>query len=175
MDSSKTYHIHTQFSFVEHMENGVSESLEISKKTTIKICTLSIVCFLWCYFMLLGMAMHRRKLFMSVWNIWHHLLVCRFCNILVPSICQYALEKCLSASDASLSSIAALPNMLETVSNKILEHITQQCLVCYDAGVPCAARQVCDEPLSLIFPFQVSLFPNCWLQATKLAGPSWPK
>ncbi|RRT64901.1 hypothetical protein GW17_00058898 [Ensete ventricosum] len=50
--------------------------------------------------------------------------------------------------------MAALPVMLETVSNKILEHITQQCLVCYDTGVPCAARQICDDPLSLIFPFQ---------------------
>lgn len=55
-------------------------------------------------------------------------------------------------------SVAALPIMLETLSNKILEHIAQQCLVCYDTGVPCAARQVCDDPLSLIFPFQVSLY-----------------
>ncbi|WOL18363.1 hypothetical protein Cni_G27158 [Canna indica] len=63
--------------------------------------------------------------------------------------------------DLSKGAFAALPIMLETVSNKILEHITQQCLVCYDAGVPCAARQVCDDPLSLIFPFQEAEAARC--------------
>ncbi|CAL9149622.1 uncharacterized protein LOC103974793 isoform X1 [Musa acuminata AAA Group] len=63
--------------------------------------------------------------------------------------------------DLSKGAFAALPVMLETVSNKILEHITQQCLVCYDTGVPCAARQICDEPLSLIFPFQEAEAARC--------------
>ncbi|RZS15237.1 hypothetical protein BHM03_00047055 [Ensete ventricosum] len=63
--------------------------------------------------------------------------------------------------DLSKGAFAALPVMLETVSNKILEHITQQCLVCYDTGVPCAARQICDDPLSLIFPFQEAEAARC--------------
>ncbi|CAL9082667.1 unnamed protein product [Musa acuminata var. zebrina] len=63
--------------------------------------------------------------------------------------------------DLSKGAFAALPIMLETVSNKILEHITQQCLVCYDTGVPCAARQVCDDPMSLIFPFQEAEAARC--------------
>ncbi|XP_027338563.1 uncharacterized protein LOC113852475 isoform X2 [Abrus precatorius] len=49
---------------------------------------------------------------------------------------------------------AALPVMVETLSRKILEHITDQCLVCCDVGVPCNARQECSDPSSLIFPFQ---------------------
>ncbi|KAJ8498355.1 hypothetical protein OPV22_008907 [Ensete ventricosum] len=63
--------------------------------------------------------------------------------------------------DLSKGAFAALPIMLETVSNKILEHITQQCLVCYDTGVPCAARQVCCDPMSLIFPFQEAEAARC--------------
>ncbi|XP_042379099.1 uncharacterized protein LOC121971752 [Zingiber officinale] len=63
--------------------------------------------------------------------------------------------------DLSKGAFAALPIMLETLSNKILEHIAQQCLVCYDTGVPCAARQVCDDPLSLIFPFQEAEATKC--------------
>lgn len=51
--------------------------------------------------------------------------------------------------------MAALPVMVETVSNKILEHITEQCLICCDVGVPCGARQACNDPSALIFPFQV--------------------
>lgn len=51
---------------------------------------------------------------------------------------------------------SALPVMVENVSKKILEHITEQCLVCCDVGVPCNARQACEDPSSLIFPFQVS-------------------
>ncbi|GFP95327.1 ubiquitin carboxyl-terminal hydrolase 12 [Phtheirospermum japonicum] len=47
-----------------------------------------------------------------------------------------------------------LPVMVETVSRKIHEHITEQCLVCYDVGIPCSARKDCNDPLSLIFPFQ---------------------
>ncbi|KAL6583792.1 hypothetical protein OROMI_003081 [Orobanche minor] len=31
--------------------------------------------------------------------------------------------------------------MVETVSRKIQEHITEQCLICYDVGIPCSARQ----------------------------------
>lgn len=52
---------------------------------------------------------------------------------------------------------AALPVMVETVSRKIQEHITDQCLICYDVGVPCGARQDCQDPVALIFPFQASL------------------
>ncbi|URE15670.1 DUF4206 domain containing protein [Musa troglodytarum] len=63
--------------------------------------------------------------------------------------------------DLSKGTFSALPVMLETVSHKILEHITQQCLVCYDTGVPCAARQICDDPLSLIFPFQEAEAARC--------------
>lgn len=47
--------------------------------------------------------------------------------------------------------------MVETVSKKILVHITEQCLICCDVGVPCCARQACDDPSSLIFAFQVSI------------------
>jgi hypothetical protein len=51
--------------------------------------------------------------------------------------------------------MAGLPVMVETVSRKITEHITEQCLVCCDVGVPCGARQACNDPSALIFPFQV--------------------
>ncbi|KAF9605249.1 hypothetical protein IFM89_015141 [Coptis chinensis] len=53
-----------------------------------------------------------------------------------------------------LCEYTALPIMVETVSTKILEHITQQCLVCCDVGIPCGARHACKDPSSLIFPFQ---------------------
>ena len=52
---------------------------------------------------------------------------------------------------------AALPVMVETLSRKILEHITDQCLICCDVGDPCNARQDCSDPSSLIFPFQVCI------------------
>ncbi|OEL23682.1 Pleckstrin homology domain-containing family M member 3 [Dichanthelium oligosanthes] len=65
--------------------------------------------------------------------------------------------------DLSKGAFAALPVKAQTISNKILEHITEQCLVCYDAGVPCAARQACDDPLSLIFPFQEDEATKCGL------------
>ncbi|CAN1179686.1 Pleckstrin homology domain-containing family M member 3 [Linum perenne] len=62
----------------------------------------------------------------------------------------------------SLSSLdAALPVMVETVSAKIREHITEQCLVCCDVGIPCGARQACDDTSSLIFPFQESEIERC--------------
>lgn len=54
-----------------------------------------------------------------------------------------------------MTSNAALPVMVETISRKILEHIAEQCLICCDVGIPCNARQACDDPSSLIFPFQV--------------------
>ncbi|KAL9272816.1 Pleckstrin homology domain-containing family M member 3-like protein, partial [Drosera capensis] len=56
--------------------------------------------------------------------------------------------------DLSKGAFAALPVILDTVLKKIEEHITEQCLVCCDAGIPCGARQACDDPSSLIFPFQ---------------------
>ncbi|KAJ4840204.1 hypothetical protein Tsubulata_002955 [Turnera subulata] len=59
--------------------------------------------------------------------------------------------------DLSKGAFAALPVMVETVSSKILEHITEQCLVCCDVGIPCNARQACSDPSSLIFPFQVDI------------------
>ncbi|KAF9626675.1 hypothetical protein IFM89_038770, partial [Coptis chinensis] len=49
----------------------------------------------------------------------------------------------------------------ETVSTKILEHITQQCLVCCDVGIPCGARHACKDPSSLIFPFQEDEVERC--------------
>ncbi|XP_020584455.1 uncharacterized protein LOC110027394 [Phalaenopsis equestris] len=63
--------------------------------------------------------------------------------------------------DLSKGPFAALPIMVENISNLILEHITQQCLVCYDSGVPCAARQACYDPSSLIFPFQEAEAEKC--------------
>ncbi|OVA20745.1 Phox homologous domain [Macleaya cordata] len=63
--------------------------------------------------------------------------------------------------DLSKGAFAVLPVMLETVSRKILEHITQQCLVCCDVGVPCGARQACEDTSSLIFPFQESEVDRC--------------
>lgn len=65
--------------------------------------------------------------------------------------------------DLSKGAFAALPVKVLTISNRILEHITEQCLVCYDGGVPCAARQACDDPLSLIFPFQEDEATKCSL------------
>ncbi|EES00906.1 uncharacterized protein LOC8078585 isoform X1 [Sorghum bicolor] len=65
--------------------------------------------------------------------------------------------------DLSKGAFAALPVKVQTISNRILEHITEQCLVCYDSGVPCAARQACDDPLSLIFPFQEDEATKCSL------------
>lgn len=63
--------------------------------------------------------------------------------------------------DLSKGAFAALPVMLETVSRKILEHITEQCLICCDVGVPCGARQACNDPSSLIFPFQEDEVEKC--------------
>lgn len=60
--------------------------------------------------------------------------------------------------DLSKGAFAVLPMMVENVSRRILEHITEQCLVCCDVGVACGARQACDDPSSLIFPFQVSTY-----------------
>ncbi|KAL6964404.1 hypothetical protein U1Q18_035459 [Sarracenia purpurea var. burkii] len=59
--------------------------------------------------------------------------------------------------DLSKGVFAVLPAMVDTVARKILEHITEQCLVCCDVGVPCNARQACDDPSCLIFPFQVCI------------------
>lgn len=61
-----------------------------------------------------------------------------------------------------INTLAALPVMVETVSRKILEHITEQCLICCDVGVPCSARQACNDPSALIFPFQVGFCSVQW-------------
>ncbi|KAL7191939.1 hypothetical protein ACSBR2_023921 [Camellia fascicularis] len=63
--------------------------------------------------------------------------------------------------DLSKGAFAALPVVVDTVSSKILEHITEQCLICCDVGVPCNARQACDDPSSLIFPFQEGEIERC--------------
>ncbi|KAJ3691630.1 hypothetical protein LUZ61_020794 [Rhynchospora tenuis] len=63
--------------------------------------------------------------------------------------------------DLSKGVFAGFPVMVERLHKKIEEHITQQCLVCYDAGVPCAARNSCHDPLSLIFPFQETEAQKC--------------
>ncbi|RDX71425.1 Differentially expressed in FDCP 8-like B, partial [Mucuna pruriens] len=63
--------------------------------------------------------------------------------------------------DLSRGVFAALPVMVETVSRQILEHITDQCLICCDVGVPCNARQDCSDPSSLIFPFQEDDIKRC--------------
>ncbi|KAI9087552.1 hypothetical protein K1719_030422 [Acacia pycnantha] len=63
--------------------------------------------------------------------------------------------------DLSKGAFAALPGKLETVSRKILKHITDQCSICCDVGVPCSARQDCCNPCSLIFPFQEDEIERC--------------
>ncbi|KAL5816254.1 hypothetical protein ACOSQ3_024632 [Xanthoceras sorbifolium] len=63
--------------------------------------------------------------------------------------------------DLSKGPFAALPVMVENVSRKILEHITEQCLICCDVGVPCSARQACNDPSSLIFTFQEGEVERC--------------
>ncbi|KAJ1692295.1 hypothetical protein LUZ63_008993 [Rhynchospora breviuscula] len=63
--------------------------------------------------------------------------------------------------DLSKGVFAGFPVMVERLHKKIEEHITQQCLVCYDAGVPCAARNSCHDPFSLIFPFQETEAQKC--------------
>lgn len=63
--------------------------------------------------------------------------------------------------DLSKGIFAALPVMVETISKKIVDHITDECLICYDVGVPCGARQACDDPSSLIFPFQEGEVERC--------------
>ncbi|KAL2515324.1 Phox (PX) domain-containing protein [Forsythia ovata] len=63
--------------------------------------------------------------------------------------------------DLSKGVFSALPVMVETVFRKIQEHITEQCLVCYDAGIPCSARLACNDPSSLIFPFQEGDIEKC--------------
>lgn len=63
--------------------------------------------------------------------------------------------------DLSKGVFAVLPVMVDTISRKILEHITEQCLVCCDVGVPCNARLACDDPSSLIFPFQEGEIERC--------------
>uniref|UniRef100_A0A1J3DVH1 Pleckstrin homology domain-containing family M member 3 n=1 Tax=Noccaea caerulescens TaxID=107243 RepID=A0A1J3DVH1_NOCCA len=63
--------------------------------------------------------------------------------------------------DLSKGPFAALPAIVETVRRKILEHITEQCLVCCDVGISCNARQACDDTSSLIFPFQEDDVKKC--------------
>ncbi|KAK6249515.1 hypothetical protein SCA6_003520 [Theobroma cacao] len=63
--------------------------------------------------------------------------------------------------DLSKGAFAALPVMVETVSRKIQEHIVEQCLICCDVGIPCSARQSCNDPSSLIFPFQEGEIEKC--------------
>lgn len=63
--------------------------------------------------------------------------------------------------DLSKGVFAALPVMVETISRKILEHISEQCLICCDVGIPCNARQACDDPSSLIFSFQEEEIERC--------------
>ncbi|KAL8457842.1 hypothetical protein ACS0TY_035637 [Phlomoides rotata] len=63
--------------------------------------------------------------------------------------------------DLSKGVFSALPVMVETISRKIELHITDQCLICYDVGIPCSARQDCQDPLSLIFPFQAKETKKC--------------
>lgn len=63
--------------------------------------------------------------------------------------------------DLSKGAFSALPVMVETVSRKILEHITEQCLICCDVGVPCNGRQACNDPSSFIFPFQEGEVDRC--------------
>ncbi|KAK1280019.1 hypothetical protein QJS04_geneDACA002798 [Acorus gramineus] len=63
--------------------------------------------------------------------------------------------------DLSKGAFAGLPIMIENIASTILEHITQQCLVCYDSGIPCSARQACEDPSSLIFPFQEDEVVRC--------------
>ncbi|XP_021733603.1 uncharacterized protein LOC110700378 isoform X1 [Chenopodium quinoa] len=64
-------------------------------------------------------------------------------------------------NDLSKGAFAALPAILEAVSKKIQEHITELCLECCDLGVSCGARQACDNPSSLIFPFQEEEIQRC--------------
>ncbi|XP_048443825.1 uncharacterized protein LOC125467855 [Pyrus x bretschneideri] len=63
--------------------------------------------------------------------------------------------------DLSKGAFAVLPVILETALRKILDHITEQCLICCDVGVPCGARQACSDPSSLIFPFQEDEIERC--------------
>ncbi|XP_027169104.1 uncharacterized protein LOC113768807 [Coffea eugenioides] len=63
--------------------------------------------------------------------------------------------------DLSKGMFAALPVIVETVSKKIQEHIIEQCLICCDSGIPCNARQACNDPSSLIFPFQGGEVERC--------------
>ncbi|XVE54972.1 hypothetical protein DITRI_Ditri03aG0124100 [Diplodiscus trichospermus] len=63
--------------------------------------------------------------------------------------------------DLSKGAFAALPAIVETVSRKIQEHVVEQCLICCDVGVPCSARQSCNDPSSLIFPFQEGEIEKC--------------
>lgn len=63
--------------------------------------------------------------------------------------------------DLSKGMFAALPVIVETVSRKILEHIMEQCLICCDSGIPCNARQACNDPSALIFPFQEGEVERC--------------
>lgn len=56
--------------------------------------------------------------------------------------------------DLSKGAFAALPPILDAVLKKMQEHIIELCLECCDNGVPCGARRACDNPSSLIFPFQ---------------------
>ncbi|KAJ4973855.1 hypothetical protein NE237_007029 [Protea cynaroides] len=63
--------------------------------------------------------------------------------------------------DLSKGAFAALPVMIENVSKKISEHITERCLICCDVGVPCGAGQACEDPSSFIFPFQEDKIEKC--------------
>ncbi|KAG9449864.1 hypothetical protein H6P81_009829 [Aristolochia fimbriata] len=77
--------------------------------------------------------------------------------------------------DLSKGAFSGLPILVENVSRKILEHITQQCLVCCDVGIACGARQACEDPSSFIFPFQEDEIKRCSSCNTVFHKPCYEK
>ncbi|KAE7995883.1 hypothetical protein FH972_000646 [Carpinus fangiana] len=64
--------------------------------------------------------------------------------------------------------MAALPVMVETISRKITEHITDQCLICCDMGVPCGA---CRLIMTLLPSFFLLRWASVqWLWQVRLKG-----
>jgi len=55
--------------------------------------------------------------------------------------------------DLSKGAFAAIPAIIEHISSKIQDHIMQECMICYEIGIPCAAQQNCSGTSSTIFPF----------------------
>lgn len=63
--------------------------------------------------------------------------------------------------DLSKGAFAVIPGLLTAIAENLKAHITKQCSFCQDTGEWCGAGILCDDPFSLIFPFQEDNVTSC--------------